>query len=117
MSIGQSLGLVPHFLPTMILDPGQRLPILISNMTCPPWSISILPDCKNEVFNTAKVGFHGAHMKMLPAPELFILLHPLAISKAGLQASEDDYYQINEAFSVLAPSNKKLFGISDVSSL
>jgi len=21
----------------------------------PPWSISILPDCKNEVFNTAKV--------------------------------------------------------------
>ncbi|XP_074353625.1 beta-galactosidase-like isoform X2 [Apium graveolens] len=30
-----------------------------------PWSISILPDCKNEIFNTAKV-IHGAHMKMIP---------------------------------------------------
>ncbi|KAK1371179.1 hypothetical protein POM88_037271 [Heracleum sosnowskyi] len=42
-----------------------------------------------------------------------LLLHPLAISKAGLQASEVDYYEINEAFSVVAPANKKLFGISD----
>ena len=25
--------------------------------TLPPWSVSILPDCKNTVFNTAKVGF------------------------------------------------------------
>ncbi|KAK1360371.1 hypothetical protein POM88_044845 [Heracleum sosnowskyi] len=45
-----------------------------------------------------------------------LLLHPLAISKAGLQASEVDYYEINEAFSVVAPANKKLFGISDDSS-
>lgn len=25
--------------------------------TLPPWSVSILPDCKNTVFNTAKVCF------------------------------------------------------------
>lgn len=31
-----------------------------------PWSISILPDCRNEVFNTAKVGVQTSHVEMLP---------------------------------------------------
>nr|XP_043637528.1 beta-galactosidase 3-like [Erigeron canadensis] len=32
----------------------------------PPWSISILPDCKNVVFNTAKVVTQTSRMQMLP---------------------------------------------------
>ncbi|XP_041010238.1 beta-galactosidase 3-like [Juglans microcarpa x Juglans regia] len=32
----------------------------------PPWSISILPDCKNAVFNTAKVRVQTSQMQMLP---------------------------------------------------
>ncbi|KAI8533047.1 hypothetical protein RHMOL_Rhmol11G0265500 [Rhododendron molle] len=32
----------------------------------PPWSISILPDCKNVVFNTAKVGVKTSKTRMLP---------------------------------------------------
>ncbi|KAG8364348.1 hypothetical protein BUALT_Bualt19G0119500 [Buddleja alternifolia] len=32
----------------------------------PPWSISILPDCKNVVFNTAKVGSKTSGAHMLP---------------------------------------------------
>ncbi|XP_077212588.1 beta-galactosidase-like isoform X1 [Tasmannia lanceolata] len=32
----------------------------------PPWSISILPDCKNTVFNTARVGVQTTQMTMLP---------------------------------------------------
>ncbi|XP_022981816.1 beta-galactosidase 5-like [Cucurbita maxima] len=32
----------------------------------PPWSISILPDCKGVVFNTATVGVHIARTQMLP---------------------------------------------------
>ncbi|KAB1203774.1 Beta-galactosidase 3 [Morella rubra] len=32
----------------------------------PPWSISILPDCRNVVFNTARVGVQTSHMQMLP---------------------------------------------------
>ncbi|KAK4378316.1 hypothetical protein RND71_000178 [Anisodus tanguticus] len=32
----------------------------------PPWSISILPDCKNVVFNTAKVGVKTSTAQMLP---------------------------------------------------
>ncbi|XP_010033786.2 beta-galactosidase 1 [Eucalyptus grandis] len=34
----------------------------------PPWSISILPDCKNTVYNTARVGAQSARMKMTPVP-------------------------------------------------
>ncbi|KAL8141206.1 hypothetical protein V2J09_007227 [Rumex salicifolius] len=32
----------------------------------PAWSISILPDCKNVVFNTAKVGVQTSQLQMLP---------------------------------------------------
>ncbi|KAH7565478.1 hypothetical protein ACOSP7_020134 [Xanthoceras sorbifolium] len=34
----------------------------------PPWSISILPDCKNTVYNTARVGAQSTQMKMAPVP-------------------------------------------------
>ncbi|XP_020520007.1 beta-galactosidase 3 isoform X2 [Amborella trichopoda] len=30
----------------------------------PPWSISILPDCRNVVFNTAKIGVQTSQMEM-----------------------------------------------------
>ncbi|PIA47491.1 hypothetical protein AQUCO_01400261v1 [Aquilegia coerulea] len=32
----------------------------------PPWSVSILPDCKNVAFNTAKVGHQTSIMEMVP---------------------------------------------------
>lgn len=34
----------------------------------PPWSISILPDCKNTAYNTARVGAQSAQMKMVRVP-------------------------------------------------
>ncbi|KAL7140295.1 hypothetical protein ABFS83_09G111600 [Erythranthe nasuta] len=37
----------------------------------PPWSISILPDCKNTVYNTARIGAQSAHMKMTPVSKEF----------------------------------------------
>ncbi|KAM7471820.1 hypothetical protein LguiA_010003 [Lonicera macranthoides] len=37
----------------------------------PPWSISVLPDCKNTVYNTARVGAQSAQMKMTPAAGRF----------------------------------------------
>ncbi|XP_031270413.1 probable acetyl-CoA acetyltransferase, cytosolic 2 [Pistacia vera] len=50
------------------------------------------------------------------APELFptapSLAIPKAISNAGLEASQIDYYEINEAFSVVALANQKLLGLS-----
>ncbi|GKU90013.1 hypothetical protein SLEP1_g4066 [Rubroshorea leprosula] len=36
----------------------------------PPWSISILPDCKNVVFNTASVGVQTSGMQMLPTKSM-----------------------------------------------
>ncbi|GKD54949.1 acetyl-CoA acetyltransferase, cytosolic 1 [Tanacetum coccineum] len=51
------------------------------------------------------------------APEWFTtapaLAIPKAISNAGLKASEIDYYEINEAFSVVALANQTLLGIRD----
>ncbi|XP_022966894.1 beta-galactosidase-like [Cucurbita maxima] len=32
----------------------------------PPWSISILPDCKSVVFNTAEVGVRSSNIQMTP---------------------------------------------------
>ncbi|KAL6222331.1 hypothetical protein ACLB2K_005723 [Fragaria x ananassa] len=42
--------------------------VMFNNMhyNLPPWSISILPDCRNVVFNTAKVGVQTSQMQMLP---------------------------------------------------
>ncbi|PNX74285.1 acetyl-CoA acetyltransferase cytosolic 2-like protein [Trifolium pratense] len=49
------------------------------------------------------------------APELFTtapaLAIPKAISNAGLKASQIDYYEINEAFSVVALANQKLLSL------
>ncbi|MED6118383.1 Beta-galactosidase 3 [Stylosanthes scabra] len=36
------------------------------NYDLPPWSISILPDCRTDVFNTAKVRVHDSKVLMLP---------------------------------------------------
>lgn len=50
------------------------------------------------------------------APELFTtapaLAIPKAISHAGLEASQIDYYEINEAFAVVALANQKLLGLN-----
>ncbi|KAL0400383.1 UNVERIFIED_CONTAM: Acetyl-CoA acetyltransferase, cytosolic 1 [Sesamum radiatum] len=50
------------------------------------------------------------------APELFTtapaLAIPKAISNAGLNASQIDYYEINEAFAVVALANQKLLGLT-----
>ncbi|CAK8537997.1 unnamed protein product [Lathyrus sativus] len=37
-----------------------------SHHDLPPWSVSILPDCKTEVFNTAKVGVKSSQKAMIP---------------------------------------------------
>ncbi|GMH06508.1 hypothetical protein Nepgr_008348 [Nepenthes gracilis] len=50
-------------------DPNSAVRVLFNNMhyNLPPWSISILPDCRNVAFNTAKVGVQTSRMEMLPS--------------------------------------------------
>ncbi|XP_030499794.2 beta-galactosidase 3 [Cannabis sativa] len=55
-------------------DTESAARVLFNNMhyNLPPWSISILPDCRNVVFNTAKIGVQTSKMEMLPtSSELF----------------------------------------------
>ncbi|XP_068344758.1 beta-galactosidase 3-like [Pyrus communis] len=49
-------------------DSNSAARVMFNNMhyNLPPWSISILPDCRNVVFNTAKVGVQTSQMQMLP---------------------------------------------------
>ncbi|MQL99056.1 hypothetical protein Taro_031774 [Colocasia esculenta] len=58
------------------------------------------------------IGKITAYADAAQAPELFTtapaLAIPKAISNAGLDASQIDYYEINEAFSVVALANQKL---------
>ncbi|KZV16514.1 Beta-galactosidase 3 isoform 1 [Dorcoceras hygrometricum] len=48
-------------------NPDSAARVMFNNMhyNLPPWSISILPDCRNVVFNTAKVGVQTTGMEML----------------------------------------------------
>ncbi|KAF7142336.1 hypothetical protein RHSIM_Rhsim05G0021700 [Rhododendron simsii] len=50
-------------------DTNSAAKITFQNMQydLPPWSVSILPDCKNAVFNTARVSSQSSQMKMTPA--------------------------------------------------
>ncbi|XP_057415941.1 beta-galactosidase 3-like [Lotus japonicus] len=49
-------------------DAKSSARVMFNNMhySLPPWSVSILPDCRNVVFNTAKVGVQTSQMQMLP---------------------------------------------------
>ncbi|KAH6770173.1 beta-galactosidase 3 [Perilla frutescens var. hirtella] len=48
-------------------DSKSAARVIFNNMhyNLPPWSISILPDCRNVVFNTAKVGTQTSRYQML----------------------------------------------------
>ncbi|CBI17016.3 unnamed protein product, partial [Vitis vinifera] len=57
---------------------------------------------------------HLSCLQITTTPALAI---PKAISNAGLKASQIDYYEINEAFAVVALANQKLLGLDPVSVL
>ncbi|GMP41972.1 hypothetical protein CsSME_00011881 [Camellia sinensis var. sinensis] len=70
---------------------------------------------------TLKLGLHvigkiAGYADAAQAPELFTtapaLAIPKAISNAGLEASQVDYYEINEVFAVVSLSNMKLLGLN-----
>lgn len=54
-------------------NPRSYAKVSFRNMhyNLPPWSISILPDCKNTVYNTARLGAQSATMKMTPVSGRF----------------------------------------------
>ncbi|KAL5858282.1 hypothetical protein ACOSQ3_005740 [Xanthoceras sorbifolium] len=53
------------FLSNYNTESAARVTFNKKNYNLPPWSISILPDCKNVVFNTANVKTKTSHVQML----------------------------------------------------
>ncbi|KAH0744710.1 hypothetical protein KY290_032703, partial [Solanum tuberosum] len=49
-------------------DPTFSVKVTFQNMQydLPPWSISILPDCRTAVYNTARISSQSSQMKMTP---------------------------------------------------
>ncbi|CAL5197466.1 unnamed protein product [Lathyrus oleraceus] len=49
-------------------DSKSSARVLFNNMhyNLPPWSVSVLPDCRHAVFNTAKVGVQTSEIQVLP---------------------------------------------------
>ncbi|KAI4330678.1 hypothetical protein MLD38_028940 [Melastoma candidum] len=62
----QTNGACAAFLTNYHADAYATVTFRNKHYNLPPWSISILPDCKNTVFNTARVGAQSALMKMTP---------------------------------------------------
>lgn len=53
-------------------DPTYSVRVMYQNLPydLPPWSVSILPDCKTVVFNTAKVNYPSSNVKFTPVGRL-----------------------------------------------
>ncbi|KAL5078646.1 hypothetical protein RYX36_007067 [Vicia faba] len=66
-----SFGACAAFLANYDTSSWAKVPFGNGQYDLPPWSISILPDCKTEVFNTAKVGAPRFHRKMTPVNSAF----------------------------------------------
>ncbi|KAK3210506.1 hypothetical protein Dsin_015212 [Dipteronia sinensis] len=54
-------------------DTSSSAKVTFGNMQydLPPWSISILPDCKTAVYNTARLGAQSSQKKMIPVGGAF----------------------------------------------
>uniref|UniRef100_A0A162A5B7 Acetyl-CoA C-acetyltransferase n=1 Tax=Daucus carota subsp. sativus TaxID=79200 RepID=A0A162A5B7_DAUCS len=85
-----------------ISDGGAAL-VLVSGETAVKLGLEVI----------AKISGYGDAAQ---TPELFTtspaLAIPKAISNAGIEASQVDFYEINEAFAVVALANQKLLGLN-----
>ncbi|KZV53365.1 beta-galactosidase 3-like [Dorcoceras hygrometricum] len=59
-------GQCAAFISNFHLDTSATVKFNNMRFELPPWSISILPDCRNVVFNTAKVAARKSEAQMLP---------------------------------------------------
>ncbi|WJX88537.1 Beta-galactosidase 3 [Trifolium repens] len=76
-------------------DSKSPAKVLFNNMhySLPPWSVSILPDCRNSVFNTAKVGVQTSQMQMLPTNTHMF----------SWESFDEDISSLDDSFSLSAP--------------
>ncbi|RZB71805.1 Beta-galactosidase isoform B [Glycine soja] len=80
----------------------------------PPWSISILPDCKTAVFNTARLGAQSSLMKMTAVNSAFDWQ---SYNEEAASSNEDDSltaYALWEQINVTRDSTDYLWYMTDV---
>ncbi|CAK7352640.1 unnamed protein product [Dovyalis caffra] len=80
----------------------------------PPWSVSILPDCKTEVYNTARLGAQSSQMKMIPMGGLFSWQ---SYKEETASADDDDTTTMNgllEQINVTRDATDYLWYMTDV---
>ncbi|KAK7265368.1 hypothetical protein RJT34_32987 [Clitoria ternatea] len=80
----------------------------------PPWSISILPDCKTAVFNTARLGAQSSLMKMSAVNSEFTWQ---SYNEEPASSSEDDSisaYALWEQINITRDSTDYLWYMTDV---
>ncbi|KAG5547221.1 hypothetical protein RHGRI_013033 [Rhododendron griersonianum] len=81
----------------------------------PPWSVSILPDCNNAVFNTARVSSQISQMKMTPASSGAFSWQ--SYSDEPVSADDSDTYAANgllEQINVTRDASDYLWYLTDV---
>ncbi|GMI68588.1 Arabidopsis thaliana beta-galactosidase 10, beta-galactosidase 10 [Hibiscus trionum] len=84
-------GLCVAFLANMDNKTDKNVVFRNVSYHLPSWSVSILPDCKNVVFNTAKVGSQATVVEMVPEE-----LQPSVVSPSkGLKALKWDIFLEN----------------------
>nr|KYP36940.1 Beta-galactosidase [Cajanus cajan] len=80
----------------------------------PPWSISILPDCKTAVFNTARLGAQSSLMKMTAVNSAFDWQ---SYNEEPASSNEDDSltaYALWEQINITRDSTDYLWYMTDV---
>ncbi|QCD80295.1 beta-galactosidase [Vigna unguiculata] len=80
----------------------------------PPWSVSILPDCKTEVFNTARVGAQSSLQEMTVVNTAFDWQ---SYNEEPASSSEDDpltAYALWEQINITRDSTDYLWYMTDV---
>ncbi|XP_022147711.1 beta-galactosidase-like isoform X2 [Momordica charantia] len=60
-----SSGACAAFLANYDISTSSKVSFWNTQYDLPPWSISILSDCKSAIFNTARIGVQSAPMKMM----------------------------------------------------
>ncbi|EOY05200.1 Beta galactosidase 9 isoform 1 [Theobroma cacao] len=73
--------------------------------TLPPWSVSILPDCRNTAFNTAKVGAQTSVKLVEHALSPKISVPELVMTKNEVSSIPESWMSVNEPIGIWSVNN------------
>ncbi|OMO71010.1 hypothetical protein CCACVL1_18521 [Corchorus capsularis] len=76
-----------------------------SSYSLPPWSVSILPDCRNTAFNTAKVGAQTSVKLIENALSPKRSMPELVMSKTEVSSFSESWMSVNEPIGIWSANN------------